>query len=356
MCRSLAADGHEVHIIAEMEKTLDKTIVDGVHLHRAEPFDSRIKRMLRKTPSVLAMARTIEADVYHFHDPEFLIYIGKFGKIVKKPVVYDVHEDYAAAILSKYWLYKPIRSLVSRMFSYIEKKKVKKIFGLVVAWPKLLEKYVGHPRVALINNFPYQNELSCSSGQKNERINGKFIYVGGLTRIRSIMEMIRAIALAGKSYQLVLGGPWGSEQYKDECMSEPGWSQCKYLGYMSRAEMSAQFSTVQAGLVLFYPEPNHMYSVPNKIFEYMSAGLPVIASDLPMQRSIIEETDCGVIADARSPEDICVKMQWIAGHPAEATSLGEKGILYIQKKYNWELEYNKLLDFYIQIVQTYEQL
>jgi glycosyltransferase involved in cell wall biosynthesis len=355
MCRSIVNSGNEAHLIAGMEDRYDGKVIDGVTLHGVESVSSRIKRILKTTPEVLSKALAIKADLYHFHDPEILFYINRFRHLANKPVIYDVHEDYPSAILSKEWLFRPARSVISRLFDKIEKGKTLKIDGVVVAWPKILERFPGHAQIILINNYPYANELENKHGESKEKKAGRFIYVGALSKQRGILEMIKAVSLAGKEFQLILGGPWASDQFQRECMSDPGWDQCEYLGYVKRDEMSAQFSIAQAGLVLFHPEPNHLYSVPNKIFEYMSAGLPVIASDLPMQRSIVEKTGCGLISDGASPESICQNMRWIREHPQEAISMGHRGKWNVQTRYNWENEMQRLIQFYKKVIARQDE-
>ena len=218
---------------------------------------------------------------------------------------------------------------------------------MIVAWPKIMERFKYYPRKTLVNNYPYLNELQNIEGaNQKEKHAGYFVYVGVLSPIRGILEMVRAIGMGGKGYKLILGGNWSSEKYKQKCMAEPGWSACEDRGYLSRQDMSDLFAIAQAGLIAFYPEPNHLYSMPNKIFEYMSASLPVIASDLPIQRSIVEETGCGVVADAKSPDSIFEKMRWIYEHPDEAAAMGRAGRQAIENKFNWESEVKKLIVFY----------
>jgi len=350
MCRTLASQGIEVHLVAAMDDDYDGKIVDGVMLHAVRKPASRRERFLKTTPTVLVKARFINGDLYHFHDPEFLPYMDRFRTLVKKPVIYDVHEDYPAAILSKGWVPGFCRFPISKATDFFERKYAMKMDGIIVAWPKILERFPEHPRKILINNYPYRDELQGAEDALQKRDPGFFVYVGGLTPLRGILEMVRAVGMGGKAYKLILGGNWSSESYKQACQAEPGWAFCEYRGFLNRKEMRALYAGVHAGLIAFFPEPNHLYSVPNKIFEYMSAGLPVIASDLPVQRSIVEETNCGVVADAQSPASIFEKMKWIREHPEEAETMGKRGLKAVEQKYNWEVEMVKLTNFYKEVL------
>ena len=350
MCRFLASQGNDVHLVAAMSERYDGKIIDGVTLHAVNTPVNRRERFLKTTPAVLEKAQLINGDLYHFHDPEFLPYISKFRSKALKPVIYDVHEDYPAAILSKGWVPKLYRPILSKIVNVLEKKMVTRVDGVILAWPKIIDRFPKHSLKVLINNYPYLKELQPIENKAIKRERGMFVYVGGLSPIRGVLEIIKAIALGGGQYKLILGGNWESEAYKQKCQTEPGWTFCEYRGFLSRKDMRDVLATVQAGLIAFFPEPNHRYSVPNKIFEYISAGLPVIASDLPMQRSIVEETGCGVVADARSPLSIFEKMQWIYNNADKAAEMGNAGRRAVEEKFNWESEAKKLKSFYEEIL------
>jgi glycosyltransferase involved in cell wall biosynthesis len=102
--------------------------------------------------------------------------------------------------------------------------------------------------------------------------------------------------------------------------------------------------------VLFHPVPNHVFAQPNKMFEYMSAGIPVIASDFPLWKAIIEGNKCGICVDPLNPDEIADAIEWIAQHPNEAEEMGNNGRRAVETIYNWDIERNKLLAFYQKII------
>ena len=112
-CRSIAAGGMTAYLVVTGSESQVK---DGVHIVNAGPVPaSRFRRMLISTWRVYRAGLKIDADIYHFHDPELLPY-GYLLKRKGKKVIYDVHEDVAADIMDKEWIYRWLRKLVAGSF------------------------------------------------------------------------------------------------------------------------------------------------------------------------------------------------------------------------------------------------
>ena len=92
--------------------------------------------------------------------------------------------------------------------------------------------------------------------------------------------------------------------------------------------------------------PNHVNALPNKMFEYMSAGLPVIASNFPLWKEIVEGNKCGLTVNPLSPKEIAEAIRYLLAHPEEARKMGENGRKAVLEKYNWDNESRKLMVFY----------
>ena len=102
----------------------------------------------------------------------------------------------------------------------------------------------------------------------------------------------------------------------------------------------------------YLPTPPHVHALPTKLFEYMGAGLPIIASDFPLWREIIQDQNCGMLVDPTNVTAIAAAIDWMYQHPEEARLMGENGRRAIQSKLNWEAEAKTLHKVYDALVPS----
>lgn len=351
--KSLAKAGYSVTLIARHDK---EEIIDGVKIIPLKAPRNRIVRMTKTLLECYHKAVKVDADLYHFHDPE-LIFVGWLLKKKGKKVIYDVHEDVSKDIINKYWIWKPVRILVAKITGYIEKSISLKLDGIITATSSISQnfKYVSE-KLIVINNYALINELYQENKIKPEgRFSGHFVvYVGSITVERGAKEMLEAMDLLPQDCQvkLLLGGNFVPPLLKETLERMQGWRRVDYMGWLDRNQIASVFRKTQVGLVLFHPEPNHIEAQPNKLFEYMSAGLPVIASHFPLWKEIVEGNRCGLTINPLNPQEIADAIRYIFENPNEAEEMGQRGREAVETKYNWLKEEKKLLAFYELILNT----
>ena len=115
-----------------------------------------------------------------------------------------------------------------------------------------------------------------------------------------------------------------------------------YVGNLDRAGVNALYSDSKVGLVLLYPTDNYIDSLPIKMFEYMAAGLPFVASDFDLWKSITDECGSGICVDPLDIEQISEACICLLNDPEKSKDMGEKGRRAIEEKYNWSIEEKKL--------------
>lgn len=303
------------------------------------------------TLGVLRLWRAVRRSrplVVHFHDPE-LIPLGLVLKCFGYRVVYDVHEDLPRQVLTKYWLPAVARWPVSRAMSACEWLAARIFDAIVPAEPKIAGRFPSH-KTTLVQNFPIADELVVADGIPYRERLPHFACIGGISVIRGIHEMIQATASArradGQEARLCLAGVSQPAGLLAEARSAPGWGQVDFHGWADRRQVAAILGSVRAGLAVLHPTPKYLDAWPTKMFEYMSVGLPVIVSDFPLWRGIVEDAGCGLLVNPMDPQAIADAMQWILDHPEEAEAMGRRGRAAVEKHYNWETEAEKLVALY----------
>ena len=163
-------------------------------------------------------------------------------------------------------------------------------------------------------------------------------------------SLVQAMELLPAEVRLKLAGPFEDPALEKSVRGLPGWSRVDYLGTIGRAAVADVMAHSVCGLVTFLPAQNHIEAQPNKLFEYMSAGLPVIASDFPLWRALLGEGDCGLCVDPQDPKAIAGAVRVLLGQPGSALAMGLNGERAVRERYNWEVEAGHLGSFYDSIV------
>ncbi len=115
---------------------------------------------------------------------------------------------------------------------------------------------------------------------------------------------------------------------------------------MNRQETAKILAKSKAGIVTFYPLPNHIDAQPNKMFEYMAAGIAVICSDFPYWKEIIEDNNCGICVNPLDENEISNAINKLMSDSDLAKHMGENGKKLVTQKYNWDIEEKKLIQLY----------
>lgn len=120
----------------------------------------------------------------------------------------------------------------------------------------------------------------------------------------------------------------------------------KFIGKINRKEVNELYGRARTGIVIYQPAANHIESQPIKMFEFMAAGLPVVASNFPLWKGILEGADCGICVDPTKVEEVRDACLYMIDHPEEAQRMGTNGKKAVDSLYNWNNEKEKLLDLY----------
>ncbi len=340
-CLSLADAGFDVSLI--VADGLPDEVQDRVKIYGVAKEDSRFLRFVKASRSVYRKALEVNADIYHFHDPELLPYGNKLKKLGYK-VIFDSHEDLPRQILGKEYLPRISRRIIANLLEKYEDYCCKRFDAIITATPYINERFLRvNERSININNYPLLDEFKEDESTGKKKGNN-VCYIGGITEIRGLTYVVSA--MENSSAILQLAGGIDPKSYEMELQAQPGWKNVKYHGKVSRSDVKEILNKSIAGIVTFLPYPNHINAQPNKLFEYMSAGIPVIASNYPLWKGIIEKYNSGICVNPENSDEIANAISYFVNNPIDAQRKGANGRKSIEDVFNCENEKIKLIKLY----------
>lgn len=364
---SLARAGYEVVVYARWDKGLaEQEEANGFKVKRLKigryspvrfnPY--RIPTQL--IPSVLSLIRE-KANVYHAHDLDTLFSCAIAARVNKAKLVYDSHELYLEMIKTHrtQTLLKRINAailvflygLIERIFihwadavidvSYSRRKVLASRYGLkeeditiLLNTPPKVWRVRKTKRLHKMLNLPNYAKI--------------VLYQGGMLPGRGIDRLVRTSEfLPENTYLVLIGGGESVLELKKLAEKSSTRDRIKFIPTVPLNELLSYTAAADVGVIqMLNTSLNNYYSMPNKVFEYMSVGLPVVSPDFPELKQLLKEVQCGVVFDPEDPEDIAQAIREILSDPQKAKKMGENGQRAFDKKYNWEVEEKKLIELY----------
>lgn len=293
------------------------------------------------------IAREINADVYHAHEPDSLQVAVNLKKSLGAKIVYDSHEYYPEAF-SEHFRYG--KALATKAVYLFEKRLGKQADCIISVNDILVNKFKKYNKnVLLLPNYPI-----LWNGDFEKQLSSKptFVYAGGLREDRGIFKILEAVNIIGsKDFKYIFIGPFETAEFESKCKKyvkeHLNNADIVFTGKIPHTEVFGYLKGAFAGFVLLQPGNwRYVNSEPIKLFEYMSSKTPVIASDFPMMERIVSSSDSGLLVKPDSPEDIADAVLKMAGNTGMVKSMGENGFDSVSRSYNWAICEKRLLDAY----------
>ena len=313
---------------------------------------NRFERIAYKPFKIFNFLKNKNIEVIQIHDPE-LLPLALFLTWKGRKVIYDAHEDYRLDLLSREWIPRIFRRISAKLVGLIEDYIVSKISGTICATDSIEKRLKNKSQIStVINNFPIIDEFSDIHKSEHMGARGKLrvCYVGAIAEERGLRPIVKALLDFHGDVMLELGGTFTDRAFEDSLKNENGWQYVNYYGQISRKEMNEVFLKSDIGVITYFPLKSHLESQPNKIFECLSARLPIICSNFDHWKRLFKGYNCAYFVDPKNSESISEGISYFIENKLSINEMGLNARELVETKYSWESEEEKFLSFYKQII------
>ncbi len=347
-CRTLAEAGYRVSLIAPHSK---HETVDGVEVIPQPRIPRRAARILLAPWRAFCAARAEQADLYHFHDPELLPVGVALKWTTGARVVYDAHENYSSRLSGRHWMPRMLQDILPRLVGAVERWAVRRLDAVVGVTEHVVSQFPS-VRTEVVRNYPLlKMSFSAPDPAQFDPANATVIYTGGWTEHRGVYQLVQAMRhVKTPAARLIVLGKYVSPALHQRAQLLPGYARVEYRGTVSFQEVYHLMRSAAIGMVCNQPQHDYERAQPNKLFEYMSAGLPVIASHFPLWKEVVEGQECGLTVDPTSPEAIATAIDLLLTRPDHREAMGRSGLAAVQQIYNWRAEGRRLVSLYQELL------
>ncbi|MFF5258666.1 glycosyltransferase family 4 protein [Actinomadura viridis] len=322
--RALIDAGHEVTYIAPFRacNVTPWREISPVDVPRAA--GRRRLRALRAAHRAL-VEHAAYADVVLLHDPELLVSLPR--EVRRRTVVWDVHEDTAAALTAKGWVPGPARPLLRPLVRHLEARAERR-HRLLLAEEGYRSRFRGeHP---VVPNTTYVAETPPGPPD-----GVRAVYVGHLSAARGALDMIgMARLLAPEGIMVELIGA-ADPEVRPLLRAAQRDGVLRWYGFVPNDRALRIAEGAMAGLALLHDEPNYRHSMPTKVVEYMARGIPVITTPNPPAVRIVEPAGCGIVVPFGDPGAAADAVRKLRADPGLRADLGRRGHETARARFHW---------------------
>jgi glycosyltransferase involved in cell wall biosynthesis len=363
---TLVGAGHEVHLVCRnLLRRPENQIEDGVHIHRLRRFESDRWAQLLTFPAfcnplwlskIASVVRDHAIDLLLVRDLPLALAASAVGKWHGIPVILDMAENYPA-MLKDVWKFDSFgfNNIVLRnplLAKVIESIAIRSADHLLVVIEESKQRLVGlgveQKKISVVSNTPRVDGLQFRTDYQDEGFQGStlsVVFVGGLEPMRGlgpVLEMFPAAlrAIPSLRFKIVGGGKW-EQDLKTKAQSLGLNGHVVFTGRTDYGRALSEVSQSDIGIIPHRVTAHTNSTIPNKLFEYMLLGKPVLATELAPVSRIIRQVNCGLTF---SDEKGFVSALLALEDPVIRAKLGENGRRAVLDKYNWERDSRDLIN------------
>ncbi|MER7931284.1 MULTISPECIES: glycosyltransferase [unclassified Streptomyces] len=302
--------------------------LEGIDLPRAA---GRSRRTAVAAARALLARRGHEADVILLHDPELLLALPgtlrRWRRSGASPVVvWDVHEDTAAALAMKRWVPRALRSPL-RLAVRAAERLAERHLRLLLAEDSYQERFRHtHPVVPNFTTAP----LRAPEPPGSERV----VYVGHLSRARGALDLIETARQLGPGLRVEVAGA-ADPDVRDALAAADRDGVLRWHGFLPNDRALALLTGALAGLSLLHDQPNYRHSRPTKVVEYMAHGVPVVTTPTPLAADMVERHGCGLVVPYEDPRAAAAAIRRLSTDAILRHTAAQRGREAAVTHFNW---------------------
>lgn len=344
-CVSLVQADFDVHLVIQ---GVDGK-VDGVSIHGLRQPRNRLDRMSRLAREAFKKALSVDAELYHLHDPELL---GTALKLKRngKHVIFDSHEFYRYQIAEKDYLPSSVASVLSHGYSQLETMVCRQIDAVIAPCTCLGKNpFEGRAqRAEIIDNLPILPK-GIWKPVCNRALRDAICYVGGITYNRGITHLVKAAYRAG--VKLILAGTV-DDAYLTELRTMPEYECVDYRGFVDHRGVESIISESFCGIAALLDVGQYWLAdnLPTKTYEYLAGGIPFIMSPTPYAQKFIREYPCCILVNPEDSDDYVKAIQTLKDDAKTAEVMAMIGYEAMIHRFNWNHEAEKLVELYEEVL------
>jgi glycosyltransferase involved in cell wall biosynthesis len=376
ICDSLRRHGFEVHIAARnLRKSSEYEIIEGIHIHRLKTWKINKINYALSFPLFFSpiwrrfidgIVKQCNIDLIIVRDLPMAIAGIWAGKRNNLPVIFDMAENYPAMI-SDIWKVRKFKGLnlivrnpyLAKLTERYSLKKFNHIFVVIKeAFDVVVNAGVDSDNVTIIGNTPVQTvitNIECENNDYKKKVKNRYtaIYTGGITSNRGIIIVLKAIPYIVKDIPnflfVIIGDGYAKENIHQFIINNNLSEYVLWLGWIDHKKIYSYIKESNIGLIPHLSTEHTNSTIPNKIYDYMACGIPVVSTDTVPMKRLLEEENCGVTFKSGNPVDLAKE---IVNLYRSANMYGQNGLEAIRYKYNWNIEEQKLINVVSSIIRN----
>ena len=324
---------------ALLQAGYDATLVIRADADEAEPVPlvalptprNRIERLTKTQVHAWRALNRLKPTILQIHDPELIPLAWAWARLHKARCIFDSHEELVKQVDSKAYL-RSWQMLPIKAYAHVLNFWADKGMDAIVTATETIADGFRNPNTEVVHNYPLLDNFSAEPAP----VPGRMVYVGDLSEERKLsfmLDVTRRVRQQVPEAHLVLAGRIVADG--EPAMAARDSEAVEYLGLLRPTEVPAVIASAQVGLLFFAHVPNHEKALPNKLFEYMAAGVPFAATDMAFWMSEFGPLDAGAFVDSDDAAATASALIGLLRDPSRCAELGANGRRAVHERFTF---------------------